>query len=83
MDEVQKADREEEGASLRVRRCTYVNKTGLRNAQARQHPFHVSILLSSVHLYYKEVLQDEIWELEAKNKVERKGCAPTDLDRKR
>lgn len=80
MDKVQKADGEEEGASLRVRRYTYVNKTGLRNTRARQHPFHVSVLLSSIRLYCKEVLQDEIWELEAKNKVERKGYAPTDLD---
>lgn len=50
------------------------------STRARQHPFQVFSLLSSVHLYYKEVLRDEIWELGAESKRERTGCAPTDVD---
>lgn len=56
-----------------ARMPTCLNKMGLSNTRARQHPFQVCSLFSPVHLYYKEVLQDENLELEAKIKIERTG----------
>lgn len=54
-----------------ARMPTCMNKTGLSNTRARQHPLQVCSLFSPVYLYYKEVLQDENLELEAKIKIER------------
>lgn len=60
--------------------ATCMNKMGLPNAWGRQYPFHGYSSISPARLYYKEVLQAENWELEAKTKTERSGYTPTAPD---